>query len=124
MPEFKAGDAVYVYYGSDTVGTAWVLDETSAEYVNDLRCPWSGKKHRITRVVGAVGDTHYFSECLDDPVEHNLALARTIKDCTCRRCLLGRAKQLKGRRWGLESNREEVAFLESELGEAVNGFGN
>lgn len=109
---YQPEDLLLLSYTSMRVGRRINADEATA--LNDSRIPWDGV-HSVERPTHAV---HYV-EC---GAKGAVGIARTIRDTTCIRCLLFRARQLRGLRWSIKSNREEVEYLTLQLGDRVKGF--
>ena len=116
MSEYKAGDPVYVDLGGGVL-VGLVCSQPEADSLNAGATPTAWGAGLTFRATGRI---HYYSSCGG---RERSGLAWSPRDTTCRRCLMTRARRLRGWRWNHEANREDVAHLRSILGARVDGFG-
>lgn len=108
-------EVLILHYGSVLVGRTPTAEEADA--LNRGEMPWETVE-KITRPRGKV---HFFPECRGHDASGK-GLSRSVQDTTCRHCLIKRAMELRGLRWTLPDNAEEVAYLTLMLSDRVNGF--
>lgn len=110
---YKPNDALLLIYTGMQVGRR--INAEEASLLNAGTIPWDS----VTRVCKPKGAVHYFTDCGG---KGRFGFARTIRDTTCRHCMLTRARQLRGLRWTHPHNADEVAYLTQTLGDKVKGF--
>jgi hypothetical protein len=125
VSEYKPGDAVWFIYESVRVGH--VLDDVEVNALNAggvTRLRELGDRGYLTNIykrISAVerekGELHFFPDCQGRNLAH---LSWSVTHTTCRKCLQKRAEDLRGWRWNVPHNAEEVAYLKKVLGPEIS----